>query len=250
MRTHVLPVLLAVLLAGVLAAPASAIDLLRAAPPQAVDLLDLSADVIMSDNVEYVGTIPIDSPGVGGQVVVRDDLDGARFFYATGAKGLSVYDITDPESPEPVAVFPFPHAQNEDVKVSDDGTRVLIAADGAIAVPVNPVTTGIHLIDVTDPASPELIASSSAVVRGDAAAVASCLQNSPNAGCGRGAGEHTAECAVEDCSVVYGSSGRIYELDLDAGTFTAIPDVSWRQYTNPATGESGQTSSAHALNRD
>jgi hypothetical protein len=159
--SHVLPVLLAVLLAGVLAAPASAIDLLRAAPPQAVDLLDLSADVIMSDNVEYVGTIPIDSPGVGGQVVVRDDLDGARFFYATGAKGLSVYDITDPESPEPVAVFPFPHAQNEDVKVSDDGTRVLIAADGAIAVPVNPVTTGIHLIDVTDPASPELIASSS-----------------------------------------------------------------------------------------
>jgi hypothetical protein len=228
-------VLLATLLLGALAAPAPALDLVER-QAAAVELLDLSADVIQSDNVEYLGTIPIDAPGVGGQVVVRDDLGGDRYFYATGAKGLSIYDITDPELPLLVTTFPFPHAQNEDVKVSDDGKRVLIAADGAIAVPVNPVTTGVHLIDVTNPAAPAMIASSSDLVM--------------RRGTARGAGEHTAECAVADCSVVYGSSGRIYELALAAGRLTAIPNVSWREYTDPATGESGTTSSPHALNRD
>ena len=56
-------------------------------------VVDLGSDVITSDNVTYHGTIPLDAPGVGGEVVVREDLGGTTFFYATGLKGLSIEDI-------------------------------------------------------------------------------------------------------------------------------------------------------------
>jgi hypothetical protein len=201
---------------------------------QAVDLLDLSAEVISSDNVTYHGTIPIDSPGVGGEVVVREDLD-RTFFYATGAKGLSIYDVSAPAMPMLVSTFPFPHAQNEDVRTSSDGTIVMIAADGAILVPIAPQSTGITLIDVTDPSAPAIVASSNDLVMGR--------------GTNRGISEHTAECAVDDCSVIYGRTGRIYEADLTAGTVTPI-ERRWNVFIDPQTGEERSTSQIHALDRD
>lgn len=237
MRTR-LPLLLAILMVMAVAGPAPALvaDLSDAkvltGRGAAVDLLDLSADVIQSDNVTYHGTIPIDAPGVGGVVVERED---GRFFAVTGLKGVTIYDISDPALPSPVGVFPFPHSQNEDVNVSEDGTRLIIAADGSLALPVNPVTTGIHVIDITDIAAPALLASSSELVRGE--------------GAGRGAGEHTAECALPDCTVIYGSSGRIYEVDEEAGVVADTGSV-WNEYVDPATGEAGTASGRHALDLD
>jgi hypothetical protein len=208
MRTR-LPLLLALLLVMALAGPAPALvpDLQARGGGTAVDLVDMSAQVLTSDNVTYHATIPIDSPGVGGEVVVREDLD-TTLFYATGAKGLSIYDVTDPALPLLLSTFPFPHAQNEDVRTSADGTIVMIAADGAILVPLAPHSTGITLIDVTDPMLPTVVASSNDLVMGRGAAT--------------GTSEHTAECAVDDCSVIYGRTGRIYEADLEAGTVTPI----------------------------
>jgi len=190
---------------------------------------DLGAGPISSDNVTYHGTIPIDSPGVGGEVVVRPDLGGKKFFYVTGGKGLSIYDVTDPAVPVLAGTFPFAHVQNEDVKVSDDGKTVVIAADGSLLVPANPVTTGITLIDVTDPLLPEIVASNNDRVmgRGTAAGIA----------------EHTAECANADCSVIYGRTGRIYKVDFEAGT---VPEIGfWNRGIN---GEN--IGGIHALNRD
>lgn len=244
MRTR-LPLLLALLMVMALAGPAPALvpDLSGALPETsttatdggaAVDLLDLSADVITSDNVTYHGTIPIDSPGVGGEVVVREDLD-QTLFYATGAKGLSIYDVSDPALPLLVSTFPFPHAQNEDVRTSADGTMVMIAADGSILVPIAPQSTGITLIDVTDPTAPEIVASSNDLVMGRGTAL--------------GTSEHTAECAVDDCSVIYGRTGRIYEVDFEAGTVTAI-ERRWNDFVDPATGAVETTSQIHALDRD
>ncbi len=183
---------------------------------------------LSSDNVTYHGTIPLDSPGVGGEVVVREDL-GKKFFYVTGLKGLSIYDITDPATPIPAGHLPFPHSQNEDLKVSDDGRTAVIAADGALAVPVNPVTTGITVIDVTNPALPEIVASSNDRVMGR----------------GRAAGisEHTAECANASCSVIYGRTGRIYEVDLAAGRVDEIGRWNIDRDGNTVGG-------IHALNRD
>ena len=233
MRTR-LPLILAVLLVMALAGPAPALmpELKPSETGTPVELLDLSADVIQSDNVTYHGTIPIDSPGVGGAVVERED---GRYFVVTGLKGLSIYDISDPALPALVSTFPFPHSQNEDVNVSQDGTRAIIAADGSLALPVNPVTTGVHVIDISDVAAPALLASSSQLVRGE--------------GTGRGAGEHTSECALADCSVIYGSSGRIYEVDEEAGVVADTGQV-WNEYIDPATGESGTSGGRHALDLD
>ena len=72
----------------------------------------------MSGNVTYVGTIPLDSPGVGGRMLKVGD---QMRFYVTGLKGLTIYDVTNPALPSVLGVFPYYHAQNEDVDVSDDG---------------------------------------------------------------------------------------------------------------------------------
>ena len=194
----------------------------------AAQILD-SPPVITSANVNYHGTIPLDSPGVGGRVVERPDLGGKKFFYVTGLKGLSVYDITRPDVPILAGHLPFAHAQNEDVKVSEDGKTVMIAADGSLLVPINPVTTGITLIDVTNPALPEIVASSNDRVM--------------RRGTATGISEHTAECANADCSVIYGRTGRIYQADRTTGRVDAVGF--WNRDI------AGQNvGGIHALNRD
>jgi hypothetical protein len=200
------------------------------AGPAASEYQDLGSAPIMSDNVTYHGTIPLDSPGVGGEVVVREDLGGRKFFYVTGLKGLSIYDVTNPAIPVLAGHLPFPHSQNEDLKVSDDGKTAVIAADRALAVPVNPVTTGITLIDTTDPALPQIVASSNDRVmgRGTAAGIA----------------EHTAECANGDCSVIYGRTGRIYTVDRELGRVDPIG------FWNTGRGANTGSGTIHALNRD
>jgi len=164
----------------------------------------------MSDNVTYVGTIPLDSPGVGGRMLKVGD---QMRFYVTGLKGLTIYDVTNPALPLPIGFFPFWHAQNEDVDVSDDGKRVIISADGSLLVPVSPTSVGIHVIDTSDPTSPELLGSI----------------NSSN---------HTTACADPKCEWLYGSSGTIY----DARDPAAIVNTNTRWKPNGG--------SAHALNRD
>ena len=233
MRRLSLLTALSVLMVAMSVGPAPALPLLDG-PDGAVDLVDMSAEVITSDNVTYHGTIPIDSPGVGGEVVVREDL-GKTLFYATGLKGLSIYDVTDPAVPVLMGHLPFHHAQNEDVRTSADGKTVMIAADGSILVPVAPESVGITLIDVTDPLLPEIVASSNDLVMGR--------------GTGLGTSEHTAECAVDDCSVIYGRTGRIYTVDFEAGTVTAI-ERRWNQFIDPSTRELRQTTQIHALDRD
>lgn len=226
---------LSVLLALSMIGTASAVDLgaLRDQQRSPVIQLDLGAAdaaVITSDNVEYLGTIPLDSPGVGGELV--EHADGETYFYATGAKGLTIYDVSDPALPFPVSVTPFPHAQNEDLKVSEDGTRAVISADGSIAVPVMPATTGIHVFDTSDVTEPVLLASSNPAVNGD--------------GVGTGRGEHTAECADADCKWIYGSSsGQIYDATkADEGIITNT-EVQWNLDLDGAA-----VSGRHALNRD
>jgi hypothetical protein len=182
---------------------------------------------ITSDNVTYHGTIPFDHPGVGGEVVVREDL-GGTFFYATGGYGLSIYDASDPAEPQLVGHLVFPHSQNEDLKVSDDGTRAVIAADGSLPFSPNRVTTGVHIVDTTDVTNPQLVGSTSAMVRGDGSEL--------------GAPEHTVVCADAACEIVYGSSGTIYDA-TDPGAITVVGQ--WHlDRAGTAVG------ARHALNRD
>jgi hypothetical protein len=113
--------------------------------------------------------------------------------------------------------LPLPHSQNEDLKVSEDGTRAVIAADGALLVSIMPLTVGLHVIDTTDPTMP--------VVLGHI--------NSSN---------HTVECADPECEWLYGSSGRIY----DARDPEAIVEVGRWNFDRNGT----SVGTGHALRRD
>jgi hypothetical protein len=213
-----------IVFAVAVAAPATPV-----AADAAVDLQLLGTDVLSSANVTYHGTIPLDSPAVGGEVVVREDLGGKRFFYVTGLQGLSIYDITAPATPILAGHLPFPHSQNEDVKASDDGRTIIIAADGSLAVPVNPVTTGITVVDVSNPLVPRIVASSNDRVMGR--------------GTNAGISEHTAECANADCTIIYGRTGRIYRVNALFGRVDEIGR--WNLDMNGET-----VGGIHALNRD
>lgn len=191
--------------------------------------VDRPAGILTTDNVTYHGTIPLDAPGVGGKVVVRPDLGGKRYFYVTGAYGLSIYDTTTPTLPVLAGHLVLPHSQNEDLKVSVDGKRAVIANDGSLPFSPNSVTNGVHVIDTTDVAAPKLVGSTSARLRGT--------------GVDAGPAEHTVACADAKCEWVYGSTtGNIY----DATDPSAIKVVG--TWNKDRTGKT--VTSKHALNRD
>ena len=186
--------------------------------------------LIKSDNVAWHGTVPLDYPGVGGKVV--DHADGNRYFYANGGKGITIYDISDPLTPIPVGMLNFPYSQGENLAVSDDGTRAVLGADGFLPYMPNYVTTGVHVVDLTDPTAPELIATNNDAVAGR--------------GVGLGISEHTVACPDAACDYAYGSStGNIYDLTkADEGVIT----VAERKWNVALDGQ--DVGGRHALNRD
>ncbi len=204
------------------AQPSSPLIWLDPARGSGVAAPGVSSAPLTSPNVTYHGTIPIDSPAVGGEVVTH--VNGNRYFYVTGLKGLSIYDISDPEIPVLAGFAPYWHAQNEDLKVSEDGTRAIIAADGAILVPVAPLTVGITVIDTSDPTSP--------VVQG---------RNTTS--------NHTAECADPKCEWIYGSGGGIFDARDPLNIVRVTnPDGTNRNWNRNRFGAS--IGSGHALRRD
>jgi hypothetical protein len=166
---------------------------------------------ITSDNVTYVGTIP-DTPGIGGRML---KVGNQTRFYVTGAKGLTIYDVTNPALPTVIGALPLPHFQNEDVDVSDDGSRVIISTDTVHAGPNGTTVAAgggsIRVIDTSNPAMPRVTAY-----------IAS--------------GNHTTTCADAKCDWLYGSSGNIYDARTP-GVITQLP-----------TGVPG--GGGHAFNRD
>lgn len=167
-----------------------------------------AAGSFISDNVTYLGTVPIEA--IGGKMITVGE---QQRFYVTGAPGLVIYDVTNPALPIVIGGLPLPHFQNEDVDVSDDGSRVIISTDTANAGPDGKVGTGsVRVIDTSDPASPRILGH---------------INHS----------NHTSMCADPSCEWLYGSSGRIY----DARDPANIKESGrWR-----ASGGGG-----HALNRD
>lgn len=130
-----------------------------------------------SANLDYVGTIPLDSPGIGAKVV---QVGAQRRFYVTGIKGLSIYDVTNPALPLPLGHLENPHWENEDVEVSADGNRVLISGDSFGSMVM-------WIIDASIPTAPRIAGFTFA-------------------------GQHTVECVDAACNWVYGSEGDIFNL--------------------------------------
>ena len=118
------PFLLAIVLAGLFAAPAQA--------------------QLQSSNVSLLGKLPQSAGAIGA----RFSPDGDTM-YVSSATGLQVYDVSAAATPRHIAQLPLPHFENEDVDVGRD--TVVITNDPSFS------TVGaIYLIDVADPANPVL----------------------------------------------------------------------------------------------
>jgi hypothetical protein len=132
-----------------------------------------------SPNVTWVATLPIDVPAIGGRVLT---VGGQRRFYVSGARGLSIYDVTNPMLPVILGTLAQPHFENESVAVSDDGNTVLLASDPGFGQP--PVT---YVVDTSLVTAPHL---------------AGVIPE----------GAHTATCANPKCTHAYGEVGWIYDI--------------------------------------
>ncbi|MGH9273947.1 MAG: hypothetical protein ACRDZU_04800 [Acidimicrobiales bacterium] len=165
------------------------IALLLALTPQAgsegipleplVSLDQLGVDLALtSDNLTYLGTIPLDSPGVGARVV---KVGRQRRLYVTGVPGVSIYDVTTAEAPTLLGHLALPNWENEDISVSADGDWAIVTEYTG--------TLYVHIIDTRNPRVP-LLASTLVL---------------ETAG-------HTSECLDPACDWVYGSEGQILDL--------------------------------------
>lgn len=221
-RRLVVSAFVLILLAVTTPLPARALDPIAPELPSGTPapLVQLPVDGFTSDNVEYVGTIPIDSPGVGARL--RPHESGRQLLYVSGVPGLSIYDVTEPAVPVLVSHLPLPNWENEDITVSDDGRWALISEFTAEIY--------LHVIDVSIPERPRLVATQ------------------PLDG-----GAHTVDCIDTACDVVYGSEGQM--LDLTDKSSPRVLDTNWmdlaEEQIRARTGNAEfQLSGGHALNLD
>jgi hypothetical protein len=184
------------------------------APDAGLVQLPVGAGGFVSDNITYVGTLPI-TPGIGGRVLTVGE---QQRLYMTGAQGLYVFDVTDPALPLPLGVYHLPHFQNEDVDVSDDGKRVIISTDTAGVDRSGERRNGIHILDTSD------------------------LSNIKRVGFVPES-NHTTTCADAKCEWLYGSGGAIYDARVPSAVVKQ--ENSWK--LDP---EGNRVSGGHALNRD
>ncbi|HEV7886621.1 MAG TPA: hypothetical protein VGO92_03615 [Acidimicrobiales bacterium] len=181
-------------------------------------LADPALGGFMSSNVHWVAHLPIDSPGVGGRVVhVGDQVR----FYVTGAKGLTIYDVTNPAQPAVLGIAALPHFENEDVAVSADGNWVFVAHDANFQLLDNAYAFT-YVIDARNVTLPLL---------------ASRIPY----------GTHIASCADDDCNYLYGSEGWTFDLRDKANPVQVVPG--WVSYLN-GQGAALRTSALHDVNRD
>lgn len=130
-----------------------------------------------SENVEYVSTfVPVDGATSTGASFYKNGKD--RLMVVTTWKNFSIYNVSDPATPELLSTVPFGFKfENEDV--STNGKIMLFSE----SLPQNIL----HVWDVEDPTNPVQIAEVP------------------------GAGQHTSDCIL-DCKWAYGSSGAITDL--------------------------------------
>ena len=123
-----------------------------------------------SDNVEWITNIPVNIDSAGARIL-------GDYFYITTSNGLTIYDISTPESPQRLGFMPMPqqpYFAEEDVDTN--GEILLISTLDTL-----------YVIDVEDKSNPTPI--------GEIA----------------GSDQHTYSCVL-DCTYAYGSEGLIISL--------------------------------------
>jgi hypothetical protein len=118
--------LLAAVVAAVTAIPAAA--QLPTEPPLAT-----------SSNVHVIGHVP----GSAAGMVFKD-----HYAFVSGWGGLTVLDIADADSPQPVGALPLPHFENEDVDLCGD--KLIVVNDRAEF----DLGSVLYVINIANPTSP------------------------------------------------------------------------------------------------
>ena len=151
--------------------------------------LALGPEPLSSSNVDLAATVP------GTYIGMRKV--GQRLI-ATGSDGLSIFDISVPTLPRPLAVLPIAHFENEDV-----------SADSRVAVISNDREKNsngglLYVVDVRDMSAPKLASVLSLAV---------AAPDDPERGPG-----HIANCVAPDpnpCTTLWLTGGhRIWVVDL------------------------------------
>ena len=123
-----------------------------------------------SDNVEWITNIPVNIDSAGAHIL-------GDYFYITTSNGLTIYDISTPETPQRLGFLPMPqqpYFAEEDV---DTNGKILL---------ISTLDT-LYVVDVEDKSNPTPI--------GEIA----------------GSDQHTYTCVL-DCTYAYGSEGLIISL--------------------------------------
>ncbi|HVE99555.1 MAG TPA: hypothetical protein VNA12_10305 [Mycobacteriales bacterium] len=127
---------------------------------------------VKTSNVEYLGTVPLDGDTAGARLL-------GKTFYVLTAKGLTIYDVTNPLIPVPLGATVLPHTPNQEREDVDTNGKILIAGQSYLGI--------LYVVDVSNPRLPVLLSRLS------------------------GAADHTNSCIL-DCTYVYGSEGTITDL--------------------------------------
>ncbi|HVE99453.1 MAG TPA: hypothetical protein VNA12_09765 [Mycobacteriales bacterium] len=125
---------------------------------------------VATDNVSWLGNIAINTDSAGARIV-------GKHLYITEDRGLTIYDISDPELPSLLSFLPVPqkpYYTEEDVDTN--GKVLLIGGYGTL-----------NVIDVRNPKAPKVTFQLA------------------------GADDHTISCVL-DCQYAYGNSGLIVDL--------------------------------------
>lgn len=127
---------------------------------------------IATGNVRHVATVPLDADSAGGRLVGKD-------LFVRTAKGVTIYDATNPELPVPKGFVAVPGTPNQEREDMDSDGRILVTGQGYDGI--------LYVIDVRNRATPTLLAALP------------------------GGADHTNTCLLS-CTWVYGSSGTIVDL--------------------------------------
>lgn len=136
-----------------------------------------------SDNVEWVGVIPIHTGSSGGKLV-------GDHYYMTDPRGVYIYDVSDPAAPQLVGELPAAqsstHAALAQEEPDTNGKILLVNAynpEGNAGATAN---GWLLVVDVSDKASPQIVGSLNVY-------------------------DHTWSCVL-DCKFAIGRTGHIVDL--------------------------------------
>ena len=85
-----------------------------------------------SPNVEWLAQIP-EAGGISAHFVT-DAHGKAHYLYLSTVKGLSIYDVSNPELPLPLGRLPLPHFENEDIDGNNDVAVISTSPGGQIFI--------------------------------------------------------------------------------------------------------------------